>query len=144
MICVYCNEEILPGERADNKGSDFHPECLFRAVAGSVAHLQRRCSCFVPGSREGDPPGLTRRQAAAAALAYYYAQNPFGPEDQSAQSARDPAPTYTLSPDGASITCRRCGKTSHNLNDVRQLYCGWCHTFHEVRKINDGTPIDSP
>lgn len=31
----------------------------------------------------------------------------------------------------ASITCPRCGKTSYNLNDVRQRYCGNCHWFHD-------------
>jgi ribosomal protein S27AE len=28
-----------------------------------------------------------------------------------------------------SITCPRCGATSHNPNDVRELYCGGCHVF---------------
>lgn len=41
--------------------------------------------------------------------------------------------TYTLSEDGASITCRRCGLTSHNRKDVEQRYCGRCHEFHEAR-----------
>lgn len=29
-----------------------------------------------------------------------------------------------------SITCPRCGATSHNPEDVRQHYCGACHQFH--------------
>jgi hypothetical protein len=37
-------------------------------VVGSVAHLERRCSCYVPGATEGDPDGLTRRAAAEAAV----------------------------------------------------------------------------
>jgi hypothetical protein len=28
-----------------------------------------------------------------------------------------------------SYTCPRCGRTSHNPNDVRERYCGACHTF---------------
>lgn len=40
--------------------------------------------------------------------------------------------TYTISPDGKSITCTRCGKTSHNLNDVDHRYCGFCHQYHDV------------
>jgi ribosomal protein S27AE len=28
-----------------------------------------------------------------------------------------------------SITCPRCGMTSHNVNDVLNLYCGNCHIF---------------
>lgn len=26
-----------------------------------------------------------------------------------------------------SITCPRCGRTSFNANDIRALYCGFCH-----------------
>lgn len=74
MNCDYCGEKILPGERALTEGSNFHHECLFRAGAGSLGHLQKRCSCH--GGTEEDPPGLTRRQAAAAALAYYNVTNP--------------------------------------------------------------------
>jgi hypothetical protein len=29
----------------------------------------------------------------------------------------------------ASITCPRCGRTSHNPNDVREGYCGNCHDW---------------
>lgn len=28
-----------------------------------------------------------------------------------------------------SIKCLRCGRTSHNLNDVNNRYCGYCHAF---------------
>jgi hypothetical protein len=38
---------------------------------------------------------------------------------------------YTIAPDNRSITCRRCGLTSHNPNDVAQRYCGGCHVFHD-------------
>jgi hypothetical protein len=36
------------------------------------------------------------------------------------------APEETKLP---SITCPRCGRTSYNLNDVRERYCGACHVF---------------
>jgi hypothetical protein len=63
-ICTYCYEPLdVPRHLAY-----LHRECAFRAVAGSVAHLQKRCSCYVPGSMESDPPGMTPRQAALAAL----------------------------------------------------------------------------
>ena len=39
--------------------------------------------------------------------------------------------TYTIGQDGKSITCLRCGRTSHNRNDVAQRYCGYCHVFHD-------------
>jgi RNase P subunit RPR2 len=28
-----------------------------------------------------------------------------------------------------SFTCRDCGFTSYNLNDVKHRYCGRCHKF---------------
>lgn len=31
--------------------------------------------------------------------------------------------------DAPSFTCPRCGRTSHNPNDVRERYCGNCHLF---------------
>jgi|SoimicMinimDraft_4_1059732.scaffolds.fasta_scaffold255780_2 hypothetical protein len=39
--------------------------------------------------------------------------------------------SYVISADGRSITCRRCGMTSHHGEDVRQRYCPRCHIFHE-------------
>jgi ribosomal protein S27AE len=29
-----------------------------------------------------------------------------------------------------SITCPRCGMTSHNPHDITNRYCGNCHAFH--------------
>lgn len=74
LVCAYCGEEILPGESADNQGADLHRECLFRGVAGSVGHQLKKCSCY--GGTEGDPPGMTPRQAAQAALNLYRALHP--------------------------------------------------------------------
>jgi hypothetical protein len=37
---------------------------------------------------------------------------------------------YTISPDGGSITCHRCGLTSYHPMDVAHRYCGGCHRFH--------------
>lgn len=71
MICDYCEEPFDAGERAPNRGADLHRECLFRAVAGSVAHIQWRCRCYVTGSDENDPPGITLCQAARAAVRAY-------------------------------------------------------------------------
>jgi hypothetical protein len=45
-----------------------------RAIIGSVAHVEHRCSCFVPGSTESDPPGMTRREAANAAVKLWQEQ----------------------------------------------------------------------
>ena len=38
---------------------------------------------------------------------------------------------YTISANGKSITCKRCGFVSHNWNDVKNRYCGHCHIFHD-------------
>lgn len=38
--------------------------------------------------------------------------------------------TYTLSPGGCSITCHRCGRTSYNVGDIDNRYCGFCRKFH--------------
>jgi ribosomal protein L37E len=41
------------------------------------------------------------------------------------------APTYMIERDGSAITCLRCGRTSHNPNDVKEKYCSYCKLFHE-------------
>lgn len=70
MICGFCEEPILPRERADG---NLHRECHLRLVVGSVAHQQRRCGCFVAGSEESDPRHMTKRQAARMALSLFNA-----------------------------------------------------------------------
>jgi hypothetical protein len=39
--------------------------------------------------------------------------------------------TYEISPDGKSIKCLRCWRTSFHPEDVRNKFCGYCHRFHE-------------
>lgn len=43
-------------------------------------------------------------------------------------------PMYAGDPSGPrpSITCPKCGRTSHNPNDVRERYCGNCHQYHDT------------
>ena len=69
--CGYCDEPIAEGDLAPTLGMPLHYECNLRLIIGPVAHLEHRCSCFVPGSVEADPPHLTRRQAAHAAVKLY-------------------------------------------------------------------------
>jgi hypothetical protein len=69
--CLYCDEPVGPNEQHPNFHQSMHVECGFRSTVGSVAHVERRCGCYVPGSTENDPPGLTIRQAAKAALEAY-------------------------------------------------------------------------
>ena len=69
-ICVHCEEPISPGDSGVvyANGPAAHRNCFLRATFGSVAHIEKRCSCFVPSASEADPPGLTKRQAADAAV----------------------------------------------------------------------------
>lgn len=39
--------------------------------------------------------------------------------------------TFTIDLNGPSITCKICGLTSHNSQDVQRHYCGRCHVFHD-------------
>jgi hypothetical protein len=41
--------------------------------------------------------------------------------------------TYLLSDDRRSIKCLKCGRTSYNKNDIRNLFCGLCG-YHELPK----------
>jgi hypothetical protein len=71
MKCVYCDE---PLSENDANACNFvirpeHWECGFRAIMGSVAHIEQRCGCYVPGSTDHDPPNMTKREAARAAVA---------------------------------------------------------------------------
>ncbi|HEV8364574.1 MAG TPA: hypothetical protein VGQ52_13750 [Gemmatimonadaceae bacterium] len=72
-ICLHCDEPIRPGDPWDTTadGQPWHMECLMRLAIGSVAHIERRCGCYVPGATDNDPPGMTRRQAARAAVDAY-------------------------------------------------------------------------
>jgi hypothetical protein len=53
----------------------YHHECQARQMIGSLTHLRQECSCFIPDSVCTDPPEMTRREAARAALAFF--QKPF-------------------------------------------------------------------
>lgn len=68
--CPWCDEAIAPGDNLHHMaiGAPWHKECFVRSVLGSVAHQRRRCACYIPGSTENDPPGMTKREAARAAV----------------------------------------------------------------------------
>jgi hypothetical protein len=51
--------------------ASMHPECAFRTVSGSAAHIEKRCSCYQVGSSEGDREGATLRQGAREAWAAF-------------------------------------------------------------------------
>jgi hypothetical protein len=87
-LCLWCEEPVLPDERQEpttvigdrvwhtverrwvliGQPAVRHYECAARTVVGSVGHQLGLCTCHGTG-RMGDPPMLTKRQAACAALA---------------------------------------------------------------------------
>ena len=46
---------------------------------------------------------------------------------------KTPPPTYSIAGDRRSILCLRCGRRSHNENDVRHIYCGACG-YHTITR----------
>jgi hypothetical protein len=79
-MCVHCEEPVEDWDQCHAFMEPMHHACGFRAVAGSVAHIQKRCGCYVAGSKEEDPPGMTKRQAAEAALEAYLLNPDMQPE----------------------------------------------------------------
>lgn len=69
--CLHCREPIAVGDCGFvqpyvSRSLAFHRECMLRNLLGSVGHQRKRCSCY--GGTEEDPPGMTKRQAALAAV----------------------------------------------------------------------------
>jgi hypothetical protein len=71
--CPWCCTPVMPPDRAFvyANGPVAHWVCAMRQVIGSVAHLERRCHCYVAGATAQDPDGLSRRDAAEAAVAVW-------------------------------------------------------------------------
>lgn len=68
-LCGWCEEPLIDGSNAlVMPFVRMHRECAIRMVAGSVAHLERRCSCY-GGPDEDDEEGLSKREAARRAMA---------------------------------------------------------------------------
>jgi hypothetical protein len=138
-ICILCDEPILAGEVVDPDGiySEgghrlVHFECKLRAILGGLNHMKGTCSCC-GGTDDPDPPGMTRREAAKAAYAYWQ-QLPAMARAKAVIRPlihQAPEPEYDISEDGRSITCRECGSTSHHPQDVANLYCAKCKRWHE-------------
>lgn len=69
-VCAHCGEPVtgLEASLCEFMPRAEHWACGFRAIMGSVAHIEKRCGCYVPGADETDPPGMTRREAAREAV----------------------------------------------------------------------------
>lgn len=65
-VCCHCGEGIVTKDSGViyANGPIAHRNCFFRTSFGSIAHVKKQCSCFVPGSTCGDDPHMTKREAA--------------------------------------------------------------------------------
>lgn len=61
VTVVHCGGDGAVDERP------LHYECHLRGIIGGANHLMRRCTCC-GGTEPPDPPELTKRQAARAAV----------------------------------------------------------------------------
>jgi len=68
--CVHCDEPIAENDQGIvyANGPIAHLNCFLRGIHGSLAHIEKRCSCYVPGATCTDPEGMTKREAANAAV----------------------------------------------------------------------------
>lgn len=103
--CYHCDELVLQSETRERQpvqiaGSDpprfcmrpIHSECQCRSIVGSVGHQKGLCSCLGGPGTEDDPPGMTKREAARAAMQYWYAHaDGAAPGDDGAGFRWDPA-----------------------------------------------------
>lgn len=80
LTCGHCHEPIRAGESAEVL-MPLHIECAARLAIGSLAHVLRRCSCYIPGATEGDPPGVSKRNAARAAFAVHRIASQYYPPE---------------------------------------------------------------
>ena len=67
--CIWCEEPIEDGDDGIQyiNGPVAHRECWLRQGLGGANHINGTCTCR-GGSNPPDPPGLTRREAAKAAI----------------------------------------------------------------------------
>jgi hypothetical protein len=91
--CSWCEEVIVAGDQGfvipcgqvlldedkdgvfDKLAPTFRPihlDCFLREIYGSVGHQTKQCSCH--GGTQEDPDGMTKREAAAAAVRLYESQ----------------------------------------------------------------------
>lgn len=92
--CAWCDEGFIFGEQGvllPHVGEDgavveiaYHKNCFLRTIFGSVGHIQGKCSC--QGGTEEDPTGLSKRQAADAAVAEWDRRH-FPPTDSEQETS---------------------------------------------------------
>lgn len=80
-LCLYCDGPIFENDRgfsmpcgADEDGviaAPEHFECFVRQIFGSVAHQEKRCTCYGGTGTDDDDGELTRRGSALLAFAEF-------------------------------------------------------------------------
>jgi len=80
--CLHCDEPIAAADNGVllpllvqpcDTYLPCHRECYERRLFGGVNHQRGRCTCC-GGTEPPDQPGLSRREAARAAVAYWWGQ----------------------------------------------------------------------
>lgn len=75
QMCLWCDEEIVPGDSGflavaiDDevaRRKAWHRECFLRTLSGSIAHVEKRCSCFGGTDPEHEPHFSKREEAQIA------------------------------------------------------------------------------
>lgn len=78
-FCGHCREVIGPDDRKREIPGftcdgpvvvPYHNECFIRRIVGGLNHQQGRCTCC-GGDSPPDPPWMTTRDAARAAINYW-------------------------------------------------------------------------
>jgi hypothetical protein len=76
--CGWCPEPIAPDDngfllpnRISGELQPWHYECYLRLVLGGVFHQAGKCGCH-GGTSPPDPPDMTKREAARAAVAFWH------------------------------------------------------------------------
>jgi len=77
-LCPHCGEKLEDGSVLLPHAADgptvelygWHWECVLRNLIGGLNHLRGVCTCC-GGSEPPDPPDMTLREAARAAVAEY-------------------------------------------------------------------------
>lgn len=74
LLCEHCEEPILKGELSAVENVPLHGACAFRLTVGGANHIMKRCPCYLK-HEPPDPPGLSKRGAADAAVAAWHVMN---------------------------------------------------------------------
>lgn len=73
QVCIWCQEAIEAGDdgMVYANGPVAHHECMVRQAIGGVNHILGRCICC-GGTEDPDPPDMTLRESARAAVKLFH------------------------------------------------------------------------